>query len=321
MRVERSHLCHALRPVTRSFHTLAEAYEDGLTRLVREGTDVASVRDPSSKASNFGANERPSRELLCDCFQVQDPSQALLVLPSGVGPTVHAAYAFGLLAWTLDGRSDASIVAYYRPGASDYSDDQFALSGAFGNRLFGLHRTADQLGAIMAKLSWDPAARRTVATILSDRDNFRESREYPCAVAVQLFLRDNRLSLLAVMRAQQALTVLPYDAFLFMLLQSYCASILQVDVGSYFHFSGTYHIYSDELDAASETVNRGCSAVDVTFGPDARGEADSLIRMEQEIRQAAVAHNSEVVGRWSSAPLVGLLGTARDSFVQHASTR
>lgn len=310
-----------LLDVTRRFRTLADAYEDGLTRLVHDGTDVPSVRDPTSKASNFGACDRPSRELLCDCFEVEDPRQALLVLPSGVGPAIDAAYAFALLAWTLDGRSDGSILAYYRPGAIDYLDDQFALSGAFGNRLFGLHRTADQLAAITAKLSSDPAARRTVATILSERDNFRESREYPCAVAVQLFVRSDRLFLLTMMRAQQALTVLPYDAFLFMLLQSYCASLLHIEVGSYFHFSGTYHIYANEMALATETVSRGCSAAHATFGPNALEEADTLIRMEQEIRQAAVTKKSGLIRAWSSEPLTGLLAAARDAFIRHATTQ
>jgi len=304
--------------VTRRYRTLAEAYRDGLARLIEAGTDVPSVRDPTSKASNFGRDDRPSREMLCDCFEVDDPSEALLELPDGAGPRVQSAYAFGLLAWTLAGRSDASILAYYRPGATDYSDDQFTLSGAFGNRLFGLNRTADQLKAIIDKLSQDPSGRRAFAPILTDRDNFRESREYPCAVGVQLFVRDGRLFFLTVMRAQQALTVLPYDAFLFMLLQSYCASILQVSAGPYIHFSSTYHIYQDELSVARRISEDGCRGMPVMFGPDAVAEANLLIRMERQIREAATQGEQDVIRGWNTRQLSGLVAAARDAFVRHS---
>jgi thymidylate synthase len=104
------------------------------------------------------------------------------------------------------------------------------LNGAFGHRLYGPDHTRDQLAAVLQRIARDPAHRRTYATILREEDNFLQSREYPCAAGVQLFLRNGCLTWLTVMRAQQALTVLPYDAFLFMQLHQISASQLGTEL-------------------------------------------------------------------------------------------
>lgn len=307
--------------MTREFSTLGDAYADGLRKILESGHVVPSVRDPSSKASNFGRADRPSRELLCDCFAVADPAACLLVLREDAPFRLHAPYAFGLLAWTLDGRNDLGTLSYYRAGATEYSDDEFTLSGAFGNRLVGLRGRANQIRAVCDRLEHDPAARRTFAVILDHRDNFRDSREYPCAVGIQLFVRDGRLSLLTVMRAQHALTVLPYDAFLFMMLQSYCAALLELPTGPYFHFSGTYHIYEDELMTARQIVDHPPATLNVAFGERGVSEANTFVAMEREIREAALGRDERALDGWRRRDLSGVLTLARDAFVSHALFR
>ncbi len=199
-----------------AFDTLAEAYSEGLARLLTSGRPVPSVRDPYSVASNFGGADRPAVELLGYGFEIRDPSAALLyskALP------LRLDYCFGLLCWSLSGSDDAKILSYYHPAATRFSDDGSHLSGAFGHRLF-CHKDGSQIDAILNLLGRDPASRRAVAFIADARDNFTRSVEYPCAVSMHFFVRDGMLHAILHMRAQQALFVLPYDAFLFMSLQS-----------------------------------------------------------------------------------------------------
>src|SRR5271157_3501223 len=212
-----------------SYLSLAEAYEDGL-HAVLSGERVDSVLDPLSKASNFGRGDRPSRELLAHLFVVSNPANCLV---SGPIVRLHLPYCFGLLAFSLSGSNRLDTLHYYRPGATEYSDDGWTLSGAFGSRLRGLNGEMDQLAAVIKRLVNDPASRRTYSAIIKAEDNLIPSREYPCAAGVQLFLRNGRLTMLTVMRAQQAFTVLPYDAFLFMAMQLVLAAQLGVDVGTY----------------------------------------------------------------------------------------
>jgi thymidylate synthase len=269
------------------FHSLAEAYKDGL-HAVLSGEQVDSVLDPLSKASNFGIGNRPSRELLAHLFVVSNPANCLV---SGPIVKLHLPYCFGLLAFSLSGDNRLETLRYYRPGAAEYSDDGWTLSGAFGSRLRGMNGEMDQLSAVMKRLADDPASRRTYSAIIKAEDNLTPSREYPCAAGVQLFLRNDRLTMLTVMRAQQAFTVLPYDAFLFMSMQLLLATQLGVRVGDYIHFSGTFHVYESEQSAIMQTLNSDLKHATLPSPPQGAGPSSEfigqLINLESRLRELA----------------------------------
>jgi hypothetical protein len=208
--------------------TFAAAYAAGLRDLLEGGAAVESVTDPTSKASNFGRADRPSIELLGYGLAIERPESCLM---TSTRWTPNLPYCFGLLAWTLTGQDDVAPLAYYRPGATEFSDDGYTLGGSFGRRIFGRDRGENQLDAILRRIRADAASRRTFASISRPDDNFQTSREYPCAIGMQFFLRDNRLHATTFMRAQQALTVLPYDAFLFISIQLLASATAVVDVG------------------------------------------------------------------------------------------
>ena len=268
-----------------SYLSLVEAYKDGL-EAVLSGKKVDSVLDPLSKASNFGVGNRPSRELLAHLLVVSNPANCLV---SGPIVKLHLPYCFGLLAFSMSGDNRLDTLRYYRPGATEYSDDGWTLSGAFGSRLRGVNGEMDQMAAVLTRLARDPASRRTYSTIIRAEDNLIPSREYPCAAGVQLFLRDDRLTMLTVMRAQQAFTVLPYDAFLFMTIQLVLASQLGVQVGDYIHFSGTFHVYESEEPDILQTVNSDLKHAALPLPPlgaDASSEfVRQLIRLESRLRE------------------------------------
>lgn len=280
--------------------SLGRAYVEGLELLATAGRFVPSVTDPTSKASNFGQGDRPYREVINHTFRVDDPS-SLLVTSTAI-PT-KLSYAFGLAAWSLDSRDDVSTLAYYRKGAYEYSDDAHTLSGAFGHRLFGDQRGSNQIRAVIERIRKDPSHRRTWASIITPEDNFRTSREYPCAAGVQLFLRDGALTWLTTMRAQQALTVLPYDAFLFMVLHQVAASLLDTGIGDYLHSSGTFHIYEDEVDTAKSIITQGVPDLSLPRLPAGRRAVESavaeFVSTELCLRQAVANRDRTTVDRIS----------------------
>lgn len=283
-----------------SYPSFADSYTAGLRDVLAEGKYVPSVRDPLSKASDFGRNDRPYRELIGYQTRIEDPTSSLAISPD---LPINLSYCFGLLAWSLAGRNDVDTPAYYRRGAHEYSDDSHTLSGAFGHRL--VTHNGDQLAEVIGRIERDPAHRRAFALVLEPEDNFRQSREYPCAVGVHLFLRDDKLTWLTVMRAQQALTVLPYDAFLFMGMQQYAASQLGVAAGEYIHQAGTFHFYEKEAPIAQKIVDAPpVAGVLPAFPTDPEGgrkAKDELVDFELRLRKAAVAGDTatvdEIAGR------------------------
>lgn len=276
------------------------AVEAALQAVLIEGTSVPSVTGPLSKASNFGSGDRPWIELIG--YAIEAPNDVPAYVSSQALP-LHVPYLFGLLAWTLDGRDDLDTLAYYRPVAADFSDDGSTMCGAFGARMQSSRYDGNQLRAVMQRIESDSATRRTFVPIIEARDNISESKEYPCAAGVQLFLRDGYLHWLTLMRAQQALTILPYDVGLFALLHQFYASELRTRCGVYRHFSGTFHIYENEVPLARRVLSAGIAQYSLPHLPSGSGAeaAQELIAVERDLRDAALAGDLEGIRRLQHA--------------------
>lgn len=298
----------------------ADFYHAGLSRILSDGHQVESVRSSLSTASGFGRRDRPWRELIGHIFAVDAVRPFLFQSPE---LPVHLPYCFGLLAWTLAGHQDVGTLAYYRPSAADYSDNGNTLCGAFGARLFGPDRAADQIGAIVQRLRLDPASRRSYAAITLPGDNLVETREFPCAAGIQFFRREDRLHMLTVMRAQQALTVLPYDVFLFSTLLHFIAADLGVAPGIYRHFSSTFHFYENEIPLVRKVLASPTEVIDLP--PVEAGQAESLrqelIETEQHIRTAACKSDLGQLKRLAQRPLRFAFNRAARRFLMDFAQR
>jgi thymidylate synthase len=282
-------------------HKFSQAYRDGLRDLLSRGSLVPSVVGAKSKASNFGAGNRPWLELRAYEFSFDNPTP---LLPHTPALPMHVPYLLGLLAWTLDGRDDVASLSYYRESALDFSDDGATMCGAFGARLFGGSSYGNQIGAILERLRTDPSSRRTFASIILPSDNTLETREFPCAAGIQLFVRDGRLHWLTVMRAEQALTILPYDVCLFSWLHHFVAATLGVLPGFYHHFSGTFHIYENERQLAESVIDSEITVESLPTIPSGAGRevTHELIGIERNIREAAINSDTGVLDQLNTEP-------------------
>ena len=301
------------------YPSLAAAYQGSLRELLQYGTAVESVKDPTSIASNWGVGNRPAVELVGYSIQVDDPYSCLFFCHDR---PVRLEYLFGMFLWTLAGSDDVEWLSYYHSQARLFSDDEKHLCGAFGKRLFDYKDSINQIDAICERLTNDPASRRTVGAICVPDDNISQSREYPCCIGVQYFLRDGCLHALTHMRAQSAFGVLPYDAFLFMALQCLLAERLGVRAGFYRHHSGTFHIYKSESDVARRVADGNCEPVTVGRIAVSDQLLKDMFAFERELRQATLASDrrqvaslaaEEYQGRtfWEQTKIVLLLHSMR----------
>jgi thymidylate synthase len=268
-----------------SHRTFAESYLQGLGDLLAHGDEVPPVEDPTSVGSRFGKTPRRTLELLGYSFEVTDPTACLALTRAR---PLRLAFCYGLFVWTLAGSDDADWISYYNPHAHDFSDDGIYITAAFGKRLFANPSAVDQFDAIAKRLALDPQSRRTVATIASPEDNRRDSRDYPCAVAIQFFLREQRLHAITYMRSQSALMVLPYDAFLFMTLQCWLASRIGAELGSYRHIAGSFHVYDDEVAFAKSVLDSGADSASIGPMPAPETNSELLLEFERDLRVAVL---------------------------------
>lgn len=154
-------------------------------------------------------------------------------------------YAVGELLWYLSGSNRLGDIAPYSKFWEDISDDGETLNSAYGYRIyekFGF----DQWRYVEKLLMADPLSRQAVIHIKEADDSI--TKDMPCTVSIQYFIRDNKLHSTVYMRSNDLWKGFPYDVFAFTALQVKMAMELGVEVGSYTHIAGSLHLYAKDME-------------------------------------------------------------------------
>lgn len=306
-------------PMTRWHQTFASAYLQGLEELLSAGAEVDGVRDRHSIGSHFGDENRLTIELLSHAFTVADPNACLLEEGSR---RPREAYVAGQWLWVMSGSDDAEHISFYNPRGHEFADTEGRLGGAFGARM--RRSGGDQLDRAVERLRRDPSSRRAVITIAEPSDGRVPSRDFPCALALQLLVRGGKLEAVTNMRSQSALMVLPYDAALMMMVQLWAAGELGLEAGPHHWTANSFHIYADEISVAEAILSDP-----PTFKrlPAARGGEDllrSLFSYEADLR-LAVINEGRTSGEIKVPPSLNrddeLLGWIATALRRHAERR
>lgn len=185
-------------------------------------------------------------------------------------------FAVGEFLWYWQGKSDLATMLYYNKRMKDFSDDGISLNSAYGYRLKGSERAlyCKAIGKYETRSQWqtcietlleDPDSRRAVM-LINDRDDEQEaitngSKDVPCTLSLQLFIRDSKLFLHTHMRSNDAVWGLTYDLFSFTLFQEMMLLELRqheqfkdLELGSYFHTAGSLHIYDTHYKMAEDII-------------------------------------------------------------------
>lgn len=239
-----------------------------------------------------------------------------------------ADYGFGVgeFLWYWNGRIDLKSIQYYNKRSSTFSDDGQTVNSAYGFRTrvddifynYGLATT--QWEACKRALIDDNDSRRALLIINLPVDNVKAasvgSKDVPCTLSLQFFIRNNRLILHTHMRSNDVIWGLTYDLFSFTLLQELMMlelnreGSLGLDVGEYIHTAGSLHLYEPHFKMAQEIVEEASST---KFRPaekmerlDLEGLA-LLAGQEEALRLGKVAQLDEAQfsggARWMAAQL------------------
>ncbi|RVD70232.1 MAG: thymidylate synthase [Mesorhizobium sp.] len=202
--------------------------------------------------------------------------------------------AIGELAWHLSGSDDVEQIAYYAPIWRRFSDDGNHIRGSsYGKRIFsqdGHHET--QWERLLRLLQHDPYSRRAVLNLQQDAAEALDpnSADVSCVTSCQFLIRDGALDLIVHMRSNDIIWGLPYDVFLFSMLQEMLALELGIALGRYFHFAGSLHLYERHVDLAARILDAG-----VVPGP-AMAPMEALQEVPAFLAAERCARNGSAIG-------------------------
>lgn len=161
------------------------------------------------------------------------------------------AFMYAEAAWILSGSNRLNDLTETAPSYGKFSDDGFTLAGAYGPKVI------DQIAYVVDALCNDPSSRQAVINIW--RENPRQSKDIPCTLNYQFFIRDNLLHMVVNMRSNDVWLGMPYDVFSaamvaftvgLYLRKKEPTGFAQLELGTMFHNAGSRHLYLKNLDRA-----------------------------------------------------------------------
>ena len=188
-----------------------------------------------------------TREFQAATLIVEDPFDTL---PTGVGRGLVPGIAAVESAQLLAGESRPELTIAVSPTFKHFTEDNGEFHGAYGPR------TRGQFAAVIDRLKGDPSSRQAIATIWKQEHDLPTGlppgrpakRDYPCTVMYHFMIRKDRLIMETVMRSNDVILGLGYDAFQHSRVQIAVASVLGIEPGEYRHHAMSLHLYERDLD-------------------------------------------------------------------------
>ena len=222
-------------------------------------------------------------------------------------------FAVGEFLWYWDGRQDLETMLYYNKRMKDFSDDGHTINSAYGHiikdRKFPVSSFTEdggptfhnQWNSCRKTLVDDHDTRRALLIINQPLHNvkaaFRGSKDVPCTLSLQFFIRADKLHLHTNMRSNDAVWGLTYDLFSFTLLQEMMLNELRaggmedLELGYYYHTAASLHIYERHFTMAQEVVKEYLSpgyTAAVPMEPIAYREIPLLLKFEEALREGRI---------------------------------
>jgi thymidylate synthase len=263
----------------------------------------ATVVDISQNGVDSAPRGMGTTELTSYSFAITNPRARFCTIRP-----VREGYCAASVAWNVGLRDDVDSICWWNEHGRKISDDGKTFYGAnYGQRWHGYLEEA------IALLRLDPHSRRVFVPIwnpgdLLDQDRegnpilySRDGKDVPCTIGFGLRIVKRRLIMQVVMRSQSVIGVMPYDVFLFTVLQELIANELNVRLGRYEHFMMSAHYYdreSDLVDDIKKWVPREADAMEqincnlsyakkhwpdafdkITRGESVRADGDPIVAM------------------------------------------
>jgi thymidylate synthase len=113
-------------------------------------------------------------------------------------------------------------------------------------------RVRHQLQLVLPELRENPDSRRAVVYVgrPTDLENISHAtaNEMPCTMTWQFLQRNEELHMIVNMRSWDAVWGLSYDVPCFVAVQIALARALGVEMGTYHHHAGSFHVYERHWD-------------------------------------------------------------------------
>ena len=185
---------------------------------------------------------------------VLNPQDNIITLP---GFETNMKYAQEEFNWYLSGDNRVKWSPLIEKVWTKYSDDGLTVNSNYGHRIFGKYERMpiNQWEWAKNKLLEDRDSRQAIININNAFDKEQPSRDFVCTIGCQLFIRDEKLYWITMMRSNDIFYGFRNDVYCFTELQKKMAQELNIPIGDYIHFDGSLHMYEKDFAKAKQLID------------------------------------------------------------------
>ncbi|KKN61486.1 hypothetical protein LCGC14_0521410 [marine sediment metagenome] len=171
------------------------------------------------------------------------------------GRNLSKKYLAGEFCFYMSGSNRLDFIAFYSEFWKKVSDDGITINSCYGKKLFfDLNKySLTQFGYAKEQLLKDSDTRKAIMTIYTRENTRLYSKDNPCTISLQFFIREDKLFLTTYMRSNDIWLGTPYDIAFFTIVQELMLVKLKsikyfdLKLGSYTHFIGSLHLYEKQF--------------------------------------------------------------------------
>lgn len=159
------------------------------------------------------------------------------------------------------------IGQFSRPALMDHLWPKYAKYtdhyGDYGDRL----AYGNQINYVVTTLKNDPDSRRAMLVLWNGvLDTDPGHLDHPCTINIAFRIRKNKLNMSVIMRSNDIWRGSSSDFIQFSLLHQTVAALVGVEAGTYHHTAQSMHLYTSDLELASQWLNENPTSRYETLG-------------------------------------------------------
>lgn len=200
--------------------------------------------------------------------------------------------AIGEFAWHVSGSNDLDFITYYARQWKFFSEDGKVIDqSCYGHKIFKQDSYGvSQWSRLIKLLKQDKFTRRAVLDLYdSDRGIDLFAKDVACVSTVQFLIRNEKLDAIVTMRSNDLIWGLPYDIYLFTMLQELLALELNVPLGRYYHNAGSMHLYERHFELGQEMLQSDPVITIHQAKMESLSGLNTFIEYEQKIRNSSLS--------------------------------
>lgn len=221
-----------------------------------------------------------------DCYDLSTAMFSISSLSCGLpfikGRGLNVFFAIMEVAWIYSGSNELKPLQAIIDGYGKYSEDNVSLYGAYGYRIFKKFGI-NQVEKVIEELLENPYSRRAVISIYTAADlSNLTSLDIPCNMSLLFKIRNDQLDMTVLNRSNDVYKGVPYNFFVFRLIQFYISRELNVEVGLHNHFTDSLHLYKEDFPKVANLIEQGKVVkdnleIDISFFDEIIADSSNIV--------------------------------------------